>query len=204
MLEFCRRVLISEAAAHKAAELARASASGDRQAQLAAATAECRARADGDPPERSPNAEADRPPPGATLSAAVDRELTTANAALPERHREALALRELLTLPYAGIGVVMGIEPTAIGPLLARARLGLRTALRGPMPSDSPVCPERDRVLGGLARRQDGETLPAEETLWLLDHLADCVGCEQCHSAMLEAGACYRAWRVPTPSVEDL
>ena len=45
---------------------------------------------------------------------------------LNERQREVLALRELLRLSYDQIAYVLAIEPAAVAPLLARARLRLR------------------------------------------------------------------------------
>ena len=59
------------------------------------------------------------------------RELARATARLPQRQREALALRELLGLGYGDIGRLIGIDPAAVAPLLARARLRLRSELRG-------------------------------------------------------------------------
>jgi hypothetical protein len=118
---------------------------------------------------------------------------------LPQRQREALALREQLGLSHAQVAAAIGIEPAAVAPLLARARLRLRSELRGGAPPVSD-CAERDRALRTIALRQDGEDfLPADED-WLLDHLGHCSGCAQTHSAMLEASACYRAWRVSAPA----
>ena len=90
---------------------------------------------------------------------AVAGELAAATARLPERQREALALRELLGLSYDDIGAVVGLDPAAVAPLLARARLRLRTALRGDGPP-LPPCDERERALRTIALRQDGEEVP--------------------------------------------
>ena len=57
----------------------------------------------------------------------VAAEMAAATARLPERQREALALREALRLSHEQIGQVMGLEAAAVAPLLARARLRLRT-----------------------------------------------------------------------------
>lgn len=221
MLEFCRRVLGSGPGAVEAARAARRGGSEDRLQLLAGAHAVCRDLAREDPVqagarslERSlqgtaAEAQSLRPQPrgsleladghDASLSAAVARELEAANAALPERHREALVLRELLALTHEQIATVVEIEPDAVAELLARARLGLRTALRGAMPATVEDCAERDRALAGLARRQDAETRTAEENEWLLAHIAGCEACDRAHSAMLEASACYHGWRAGSP-----
>ncbi len=190
VLEFCRRMLIDPELAAQAAAVARASAAdaGDRLALLAAAGRACRERAGG----------VGTPPPvnGAApdLDGAVDRELAAASAQLAERHRETLALRELLGLSYAEIAAVIGVEPAAVAPLLSRARLRLRTALRGPGPTIEGACDSRDRSLRALARRQDAQPMSAEDEAWLLSHLAECALCEGAHAAMLESAACYRGW----------
>jgi len=191
--EFCRRMLGGAALADEAAAQARAANGSDRIALLTAAAAACRERAeqrDGIPPADDDQLEA--PAPG--LSASVARELSLATARLPERQREALALRELLRLSYEQISRVLGIEPAAVAPLLARARLRLRAERRGAGAEQDTGCLERDRALRVLACRQDSEPLSAEDHSWLLAHLAVCRACETAHAAMLEASVCYRAW----------
>jgi hypothetical protein len=105
---------------------------------------------------------------------------------------------------------VIGVEPAAVAPLLARARLRLRVALRGSGPGGpgadliQPPCESRDRALRALARRQDGQPMSLEDEDWLLDHIATCPSCERDHAAMLESSACYRGWRDPrTPATAD-
>ena len=190
LLEFCRRVLIDPELAAQAAGSARASAedAGDRLALLAAAGRACRERAGlvGPPPPVNGSAP--------DLAGAVARELAAASIQLAERHRETLALRELLGLSYEEIAVVIGVEPAAVPPLLSRARLRLRSALRGPGPAIDGACESRDRSLRALARRQDAQPMSAEDEAWLLSHLAECALCEGAHAAMLESAACYRGW----------
>jgi hypothetical protein len=132
----------------------------------------------------------------AGLSEAVARELAAATARLPMAQRELLALRELLGLSYDEIVGVAGAETDAVPVLLARARLDLRAELRG-AGATQPPCDERERALRTIARRQDGEEVPAADEDWLIDHLGHCRGCRQAHAAMLEASACYRAWALP-------
>ena len=191
---FCVRMLGDGEAAQAAERAARAAGDGDLIVALAAAVAGCRER----------EASAGRAPAGAggpdpesgdeDLAAAVAREVRAAAALLPERQREALALREFLELPYDDVAGVVGVEPAAVAPLLARARLRLRAELRGdPEPASS--CPEHDRALRTIALRQDGQPVPGADDDWLLEHLGHCAACGRAHAAMLEASACYRAWR---------
>jgi sigma-70-like protein len=184
---FCVRMLGPGEGAD-AARAAGRDAGDDRVQALAAAAAVCREHESvGEPSEATDE-------PG-SLAEAVAREVAQATAQLPERQREALALRDLLGLPYDEVGAVVGIDASAVGPLLARARLRLRVALRGdgvPM----PPCDERERALRTIARRQDGEEVAEADEDWLIEHLGHCVGCARAHSTMLEASACYRAWRL--------
>jgi hypothetical protein len=132
-------------------------------------------------------------PDGEGISAAVAHELSCATGRLPQRQREALALRELLGLSHEQMARAIGIEPAAAAPLLARARLDLRAELRGAAAPASD-CPEQERALRTATLRQDRETVLAADDDWLMDHLGHCDGCARCHAAMLEASVCYRAW----------
>ena len=129
------------------------------------------------------------------LGQTVARELEAATARLPHNQREALALRELLGLSHEQIAGAMGVETTAVAPLLAAARLQLRTQVRGPV-DQAAACAERDRAVRMMAQRHDSEPLSDAEDSWLLEHLGECVACKEAHAAMLEASVCYRAWQV--------
>jgi hypothetical protein len=201
VLEFCRRVLVSRAGAEAVAAQAWATATDERLARLTRASRACRDRdhdSDDAAPLQDDAADAANGPVG--LTEAVTRELAAANGRLTERHREALALRDLLRLSHDEIAAVMGLEVTAVAPLLARARLRLRTELRGAMPEADTPCAERDRSLELLARRQDAENVSAADEAWLLDHVGECAECERLHAAMLEAAVCYRAWPAASAS----
>jgi hypothetical protein len=201
---FCVRMLGQSEAADAAQRAGRDAAQGDRVRGLAAAALACREQLSSEATEpaaaETPAAAEGEP---SSLAEAVARELAHATAQLPERQREALALRELVGLSYDELGTVVELDPSGVGPLLARARLRLRVALRGegvPMPS----CDERERALRTIARRQDGESVTEADEDWLIEHLGHCVGCARAHSTMLEASACYRAWRTddsPGPAV---
>jgi RNA polymerase sigma factor (sigma-70 family) len=186
---FCVRMLGHGEAAEAAEQAGRRTAEGDRLRALTAAAVACRSR------DKAPVQPTDEVTEPGSLAEAVARELAQATAQLPERQREALALRELLGLSYDEVGAVVGLDPTAVGPLLARARLRLRTELRGEG-APLPGCDERERALRTIALRQDGETVSEADDDWLIEHLGHCVGCARAHSTMLEASACYRAWRL--------
>jgi hypothetical protein len=132
-------------------------------------------------------------PAGEGLLSAVARELESATAALPERHREVLDLRERAALNYQQISAAIGVGAPAVPLLLARSRLRLRDQLRGVAASSAPSCGERQRALRALAMRQDGEPTSDADAEWLLDHLGGCDSCSRAHAAMLEASLCYRA-----------
>jgi DNA-directed RNA polymerase specialized sigma24 family protein len=204
VLEFCRRVLLDETLASEAAAEVAALDQPDRLARLAAAGRACRERGNRVPPAALAVAAANTNGSMPDLGAAVARELSAASSQLAERHRETLALRELLGLSYGEIATVIGVEPSAVAPLLARARLRLRMALRGPIAVSEPPCDSRDRALRALARRQDGQPTSVEDEDWLLDHMASCPSCERDHAAMLESAACYRGWRdLRAPTAAD-
>ncbi len=184
-------------AANEAAAHARRAQTDGRVALLTVAARACRARADG---REQPEAVAELGSGGLdshtrdVLGAAVARELASATAALPERQREGLALRELLRLSYEQIAQVMDVEQAAVAPLLARARLRLRVQRRGSALPATVPCEDGERALRLLACRQDSEALSGEDDEWLLSHLSSCQACEVAHAAMLEASVCYRAW----------
>jgi hypothetical protein len=191
LLEFCARMLGEREAGARVAQSASAQPGEDRLLALGRAVAACRQAGPGHQPAAGAG-----PQETADLAGAVAAELAAATARLPQRQREALALRELLRCTHREVAAVIGIGPMAVAPLLARARLRLRSELRGTAPA-SGDCPERDRALRTIALRQDGEPVPAADDDWLLEHLGHCTACGQAHSAMLEASVCYRAWRIP-------
>jgi hypothetical protein len=194
--EFCRRVLGPGPQARDAAASALEGAP-PRIVALGRAARECRARADhpgGVDASSSVTAQQDPASEPGSLAEAVAAEVAAANRALPERQREVLALRELLRLSYEQIGLALGIDAAAVGALIARARLLLRAELRG-SDAAAAACAERERALRVLARRQDSESLDAEDDDWIRAHLGECLACEQAHAAMLEASVRYRAWR---------
>ena len=65
------------------------------------------------------------------LLEASQEEIRRANAELPERQREVLALRELEELSYDEIAEIMDMNRNSVAQLISRARINLRDALRG-------------------------------------------------------------------------
>jgi len=182
---FCVRMLGEGPAADAAEREARAAGHDDRVAGLIGAVKACRDR------DREPAPPAPSSSDG--LAAAVAGELRAATAQLTPAQREVLALRDLLDLPYDDLGEIMYLDVDAVPTVLANARIALRARLRGA--PESPVgCPEHDRALRTIALRQDRQPVPAADDDWLIEHLGHCRECGRAHSAMLEAGACYRAW----------
>lgn len=130
--------------------------------------------------------------------AAVQR----ANAALPERHRLALALRELEDMDYAQIGEVLEVIPEAVGQILVRARLGLRRQLRLASVDEDRMAPACRARLGDIGALIDGQ-LDHDRAYVLRQHLATCATCAQVRTAFEDSRIRYRAW-LPIPLIAGL
>ncbi|HET8755647.1 MAG TPA: sigma-70 family RNA polymerase sigma factor, partial [Solirubrobacteraceae bacterium] len=158
-----------------------------------------RALPSGDIPESAvpPAAAADEP----ALLAAHQEQIRAANALLPTRQREVLALRELEELSYDEVAEIMGMNRNSVAQLISRARLNLRDALRrgalGAIPAASPDC---EAALPLLALAQDNGLDDAARADWLAGHLAGCATCRVRVEAMEEAGAAYRLWLPLAPA----
>ena len=100
------------------------------------------------------------------------RELAAASARLPERQREALALREARCGSHTSRSPRRAADRAggARRLLVARARLALRARRRGGDAGPTTV-PDRERALTMIARRQDSEPIAGEDDDWLLAHL---------------------------------
>ena len=110
------------------------------------------------------------------LLASQQDEVREANGRLPERQREALALRELEDLSYDEIAAVMGMNRNSVAQLISRARINLRDELRGTalasVAASSPGC---ERALPLIAMRDDGQLDDdSGDAAWLEEHLAGC------------------------------
>jgi RNA polymerase sigma factor (sigma-70 family) len=133
-------------------------------------------------------------PERAALLASAREDVRVANARLPERQREVLALRELELMSYEQIGEVVGLNTNAVAQLISRARIRLREQLRGgALQSIAASSPDCERALPLMARLQDTQSSTAEEREWLQTHLSSCETCGLSRAAMEEAGVSYRA-----------
>lgn len=138
----------------------------------------------------------DEDPDRRQLLAAQREEIRAANARLPERQREALALRELEDLSYDEIAAQLEMNRNSVAQLISRARINLRDELRGSaLASVAAASPECERALPLLAMRDDRQLEPGSaDAGWLDAHLAGCDRCRVAEQAMQEAGASYRLW----------
>ena len=139
------------------------------------------------------------------LLAAQQEEIRAANATLPPRQREVLALRELDELSYDEIAERMGMNRNSVAQLISRARIGLRDALRRTaLAAVLSGCEHSERTLPLIALRDDRQLLDGDARLaWLRAHLAGCEICALGSAAMADAGASYRAWAL-VPALEAL
>lgn len=133
-------------------------------------------------------------PERAAMLAATREAVRAANARLPQRQREALALRELEQLSYEQIGELVGLNANAVAQLISRARIKLRDLVCGSaLESIAASSPECERALALLARVEDAQPQADRELAWVRAHLDRCHTCRLSRAAMQEAGASYRA-----------
>lgn len=143
----------------------------------------------------------DEDPVRSALLAAEQDAIRAANARLPERQREALALRELEDMSYEQIADLLAMNSNSVAQLISRARIRLRAELRGEAAGAiAATTPDCERALPLLARRQDGKLDGDADGSWLDSHLAVCATCPIAVEAMAEAGASYRAWTPVVPA----
>jgi RNA polymerase sigma-70 factor (ECF subfamily) len=136
------------------------------------------------------------------LRAAHQEDIRAANALLPVRQREALALRELGELSYDEVAEVMGMNRNSVAQLISRARLNLRDGLRrGALVSIPAATPDCEAALPLLALAQDDMLDDATHADWLARHLAGCATCRVRVEALEEAGAAYRQWLPLVPAL---
>jgi RNA polymerase sigma-70 factor (ECF subfamily) len=138
----------------------------------------------------------DEDPDRRLLLESQQEEIRAANERLPERQREALALRELEELSYDEIASIMDMNRNSVAQLISRARIKLREELRGgALVSIAAASPECERALPLIAMRDDRQLDDgSDDSAWLDTHVASCATCRLGVEAMQEAGASYRAW----------
>jgi RNA polymerase sigma factor (sigma-70 family) len=141
-------------------------------------------------------------PERAALVGAQQEEIRAANLGLPERQREVLALRELEDLSYDEIAEIMHMNRNSVAQLISRARMNLRTNLRGgALAAIAVTSPDCERALPLLAARDDGQLNDGADAEWLSGHVAGCATCQASSESMQEAGVSYRAWLPIVPLV---
>jgi hypothetical protein len=137
----------------------------------------------------------DDPAPHATSPA-----VRQANGRLEVRHREVLALRELLGCSYAEIAGIVGAGDRTVAELLWRARLALHDELNGSrLASIAPLADSCRRALALIACDWDAERCDRGERDWLRGHLRTCGKCRVSQEAAREASIAYRAWSPASP-----
>ncbi len=150
---------------------------------------------DSPPTERGRVADLDTDPERSVLLRDSQDAVREANALLPPRHREVLALREVAGRSYEEIGETMGISENAAAQLIWRARSKLREAMSaGAVASVVATSEECERAQLLLSCVQDGESVEEADRIWLEEHLDECGSCKTANRMLLEVGASYRLW----------
>ncbi|HWI21357.1 MAG TPA: sigma-70 family RNA polymerase sigma factor [Baekduia sp.] len=140
-------------------------------------------------------------PEKAVMVGALQAQVQAANAQLPERQREVLALRELEELSYDEIAEVMEMNRNSVAQLISRARISLRDQLRGDALASIAASTEAcATALPMIAMQQDGQLAAGADAEWLRAHLDGCDTCKVSVEAMHEAGISYRAWTPIVPA----
>jgi RNA polymerase sigma factor (sigma-70 family) len=150
---------------------------------------------DSPPAERGRVADLETDPERSALLHDSQQSVRDANAQLPPRHREVLALREVAGRSYEEIGATMGISENAAAQLIFRARSKLREAMTaGAVASVVATTDECETAQVLLSRVQDGQPVEEEDRAWLEKHLDECGSCKTANRMLLEIGASYRLW----------
>ena len=150
---------------------------------------------DSPPAERGRVADLETDPERSVLLRDSQEAVREANALLPPRHREVLALREVAGRSYEQIGETMGISENAAAQLIWRARAKLREALSaGAVASVVATSEECERAQLLLSCVQDGQHVEEVDRVWLEEHLDECGSCKTANRMLLEVGASYRCW----------
>jgi RNA polymerase sigma-70 factor, ECF subfamily len=97
-------------------------------------------------------------PERSALLEASQEEVRAANARLPLRYREVLALRELDGCSYDEIAEILGTNRNAVSQLIWRARTKLREELRaGAVHSVAIASEDCERAQAAMSLEEDGE-----------------------------------------------
>jgi hypothetical protein len=95
---------------------------------------------------------------------------------------------------YDEIADVMGMNRNSVAQLLSRARLWLRSELRGTAGAAVAAGGECGRALPLLALADDAELRDQGDARWLAARLSGCARCVVAQEVMAEAGESYRSW----------
>jgi RNA polymerase sigma factor (sigma-70 family) len=149
-----------------------------------------------DVPERaSPEPDVETDPERAVLLHDSQELVRQANAKLPPRHREVLALREVAGRSYDEIGRIMGISENAAAQLIWRARAKLKGAITaGAVASVVATSEDCEAAQLLINRLHDGERVTPAEQEWLDKHLDECERCRATRGLVLEVATSYRMW----------
>lgn len=131
-------------------------------------------------------------PERAILNQDQQRAARAAGARLPERQREALALREVGELSYEDIAAAMQMNSNAVAQLISRARLNFFKQLRAASVVVPPLDEAGQKAIELAAARQDGR-IADDELAWLERHLAENEASRINVEAMHESTLIYRA-----------
>src|SRR5215212_4594256 len=149
-----------------------------------------------EPPERAVyESDVETDPERSVLLRDSQESVRRANAELPPRHREVLALREVAGRSYEEIGQIMGISENAAAQLIWRARSKLKGVLTaGAVASVVATSEDCETAQVLINRLQDGESITDAEHEWLDEHLDECPKCRAARGMIFEVAASYRLW----------
>src|SRR5215212_5336193 len=149
-----------------------------------------------EPPERAVyESDVETDPERSVLLRDSQESVRRANAELPPRHREVLALREVAGRSYEEIGQIMGISENAAAQLIWRARSKLKGVLTaGAVASVVATSEDCESAQVLINRLQDDEPITDAEHEWLDDHLEHCPKCRTAEGMIFEVATSYRLW----------
>lgn len=131
-------------------------------------------------------------PERALLTGEQQRAAREANAALPEKQRAVLAMREIAELSYDDIALALDMNQNSVAQLISRARLNFQKQLRAGSVVLAPTGPDDQRALELTAARMDGQ-IKDEDLSWLNAHLQQSEVSRVNAEAMQESTKLYRA-----------
>ncbi|MFY9487436.1 MAG: sigma-70 family RNA polymerase sigma factor [Solirubrobacterales bacterium] len=144
------------------------------------------------PEDRFATLHVEEDPERSLMTSAQQDAARAANARLPEKQREVLALREVAELSYDDIATTMEMNPNAVAQLISRARVNFFKQMRDASVVIPPLDETGERAIALAAARQDGQIAP-DELDWLQQHLLTNEASRINVEAMHESTRIYRA-----------